>query len=97
MKTLAFLSVAALAACGACPGVTPAERIVTQTVQVPVPVARHAPPEVLQCWSQMPPEPTYRDAPGGLLLPLDQVPILEASEAAKRHCDDLWRAWESQP
>lgn len=80
-----------------CPTVLPAEKVVTQTVKVPVPVARKPGDDVTGCWAEMPPEPTYQDAPGGLLLPSAQVPVLEASEAAKRRCDDAWRAWATSP
>ncbi len=96
MKRIALLCLV-LAGCQSCPTVTPAERVVTQTVDVPVPTARQAPAEVLECWTSLPPEPVFKDAPGGLLLPVDQIPVLEASEGAKRRCDDAWRAWAASP
>jgi hypothetical protein len=86
-----------LAGCQNCPAVTPAERVVTQTVNVPVEVARRPPAEVLGCWRILPAEPVFRDAAGGLLLPGSQIAVLEASEAAKRRCDDAWRAWATAP
>lgn len=86
-----------LAGCQSCPAVTPAERVVTQTVNVPVEVARTPPPEVLGCWAALPPLPQFQDAPGGLLLPVDQVPVLEVAEAAQLRCDDAWRAWAITP
>lgn len=89
----AMLLCLVLAGCQSCPPVTPAERVITQEVKVPVEVARTPPPEVLGCWAALPPAPRFQDAPGGLLLPLDQVPVLEAAEAAQRRCDDAWRAW----
>lgn len=86
-----------LTGCESCPVVTPAERVVTQTVNVPVETIRTPPPEVLGCWAALPPLPRFQDAQGGLLLPADQVPALEASEAAQRRCDDAWRAWATTP
>lgn len=86
-----------LTGCTSCPVVVPAEKTITQTVNVPVPVARKPGDDVLGCWAAMPPEPAYRDAPGGLLLPAAQIPVLEAAEAAKRRCDDAWRAWAASP
>jgi hypothetical protein len=86
-----------LAGCNSCPVVTPAEKVVTQTVDVPIEISRKAPAEVLGCWAALPPEPSFQDAPGGLLLPAAQIAVLEAAEAAKRRCDDAWRAWAMAP
>ncbi len=92
MKRLTLLCLL-LAGCQSCPVVTPAERVVTQEVKVPVEVARTAPAEVLGCWGALPPPPAFLDAPGGLLLPTGQITAFLASEAAQRRCDDAWRAW----
>ncbi len=82
-----------LSGCQSCPSVTPAERVMTQSVDVPVQVARTPPPEVMGCWAALPPLPAFEDAPGGLLLPTARIGALLMAEAAQRRCDDAWRAW----
>ncbi|MDR3414646.1 MAG: hypothetical protein P4L83_00535 [Nevskia sp.] len=85
------------AACQSCPVVTPAERVVTQTVKVPVAAARTPPPEVLGCRAALPPLAQFHNVPGGLLLPTAEIPVFLAGEAAQMRCDNAWRAWAGSP
>jgi hypothetical protein len=107
IRTVLMLCLLSLAACTSCPVVVPAEKVVTQTVNVPVPVARQPPPELLACFgsiTRVTPPPTLQDAPGGLLVPLAEIGKLTANVGSSAQaladaglCDAGWKAWATAP
>jgi hypothetical protein len=97
MKRLAILSCLVVSACASAPPIVPAEKVVLQDHDVQVLVARKPPAQVLDCYSKLPPAPRLQDAPGGLLIPTDQIEGLKALLRGYRACDNGWRAWATAP
>jgi hypothetical protein len=91
--TMIALAGLLLSACASAPAILPAEKVVLQDHDVQVLVARQAPPEVVGCWASLPAPPQLQDAPGGLLVPTDQVESFKLLLRGYRACDDGWRAW----
>lgn len=79
------------AACASQPQVV--TRLVTQRVEVPVTVFPQPPAAALDCRARIPDPPRLRDAPGGVLIPEDQIPAFVDYVTGWVRCDAIWRAW----
>ncbi|MBX6391914.1 MAG: hypothetical protein IRY96_00445 [Burkholderiales bacterium] len=84
-----------LCACATQPQVV--TKLVTQKVEVPVPVRATPPKEALECRGAIPDPPKLRDVPGGILIPDDQISALVGYVSGWARCDSIWRAWATAP
>lgn len=74
----------------------PAPRIVVQRVEVPVPIQRTVPANLLDCASGAP-LPVFQPSNEGVVLPAAQIPVFQALVALLFGCDAAWRIWATAP
>lgn len=70
----------------------PTSRVVVQRVDVPVPVQRTVPANLLDCVSGAP-LPVFQPSDEGVVLPVAQIPVFQSLIALLFGCNAAWRIW----